>query len=227
VSKSQIARLVGMVCAGLMIGHNQALGFSSGPPAGFTGSPASGGADCTQCHSGVINSGPGSVQVQGLPSAYTPNAIYNLIVRIEDAGRVGAGFQLSAEGPAGTHIGTLAPADANAQSELGFVHQTTTGYGNSLTNWSGLGDAAEFAINWQAPAGDEGPVTFWAVGNAVDDSGTNSGDNVYAATASVSAGAGIPTVGEWGLALFVILLLTAGTILAGRGAPSPVHVRTR
>lgn len=78
---------------------------ASGPPASRTGAPGEG--TCTQCHLGAaLNSGPGSVEIQGVPDAYTPGQELALTVRVEHPDRRRWGFQLTAldgnNQPAGT-----------------------------------------------------------------------------------------------------------------------------
>lgn len=154
----------------------------NGPPAGVTGGPASAGFTCAICHGG--EGFDGSIQILGVPAQYEPSMIYNLTVRIDDAEQAGAGFQLSAEAPDGMFLGTLIASDAiHTQlnpNDPGFIEHNNVGVDNSVSNWAALGNAAEYQIQWQAPATDAGPVTFWAAGNAINDNFSPSGDHIYA-----------------------------------------------
>ncbi len=159
----------------------EVLAFRSGPPASVNGSTSSSGTSCTICHGAAV--GTGSVTILGAPALYQPSTVYHLIVRIQDNARVGAGFQISAEGPTGTHQGTLAITDA-ANTQLNttnnrFVNHRSAGVTASVAGWAGLGNAAEYVVDWLAPATDVGPVTFWAAGNAINNNGLSNGDLIY------------------------------------------------
>lgn len=153
----------------------------SGPPANFNGSTASGGNSCRACHG--IDVGGGSVQILGVPPAYAPSAIYNITVRVSDAMRAGAGFELSVEDGAGQHVGTLIRTDVTNTQFVGvgsrFIAHTSTGVNNSVTNWVSLGSAAEYNLQWQAPSTNLGTVRFWAAGNAINNNMFSTGDRIY------------------------------------------------
>ena len=51
-----------------------------GPEPGYTDAPGDLG-NCTACHDHhLVNQGPGSVQISGLPAVYEPGKIYNFTV---------------------------------------------------------------------------------------------------------------------------------------------------
>ena len=190
------------------------------PPAGRTGSPASGGADCAVCHDGPA--GVGFVHIGGAPSIYRPSEVYDLTVRVEDAAQVGAGFQISAETSAGVHSGTFVITDSlNTQSNGNYVNHTGAGVDDSFTDWVTLGNAAEYQVQWQAPATNVGAITFWACGNAVNGNSAPDEDTVYLTNTTAQFGPAIPTVSAWGLITLVTLVLAAGTIrLRNRSVPT-------
>lgn len=195
-----------------------ATAFTGGPPSGVNGSTGSGGSDCSVCHSNSAG-GAGSVQIIGAPSSYLSGVLYNLTVRVEDPVKIGAGYQFSVEDAAGIAIGTLSPVDANSQLNGGFINHTSAGVNTSLANWASLGNAAEFQFTWQAPAGDAGPLTFWAAGNAINHAGGDNGDLIYLTNQSAAFAGDVPTVSEWGLVILLISLMTAGTIVMVRQRP--------
>lgn len=163
-----------------LAGPMDAYAFRSGPPAFVNGSTASSGTSCKACHGAIV--GAGSVTILNAPVTYQPNAIYHLVVRIQDNARVGAGFQISAESPAGAFLGTFTLTMAGTQfnpTNNNFVNHNNAGVNASVTAWAGLGNAAEYLVDWQAPASDAGPITFWAAGNAINNNGLSSGDLIY------------------------------------------------
>jgi len=182
------------VCVGaialfvMLISTEQVCAFRSGPPPARNGSTASGGATCRQCHGNTI--GTGSVQILGAPTQYQANVVYDLTVRVADATKLGAGFQISVENSAGQHRGTLIITDAvntrlNA-SNPSWVNHTSSGVDNSVLNWAALGNAAEFDLQWRAPLVDSGALTFWAAGNAINNNFSSTGDIIYLVNATAS-----------------------------------------
>lgn len=178
---------------GCVLGVAPALAFRAGPPAAHNGSPQSGGFSCRLCHGNAV--GGGSVQILGAPTEYEPNKVYNLTVRVADPAKLGAGFQLSVENGAG-HVGTLILSDttntrfaATKDSQNVWAEHTLTGVANTVAGWAAMGQSAQYNVRWQAPATDVGTVTFYAAGNAINNSFTNAGDTIYLTNVSATAAA--------------------------------------
>lgn len=194
------------------------------------GSTASGGSDCTICH--TPSGSPGSVQIIGAPANYGPSEVYDLTVRVADPTKSGAGFQISVEDSVGNHVGALSIIDAvNTALNIGdpnWVNHTSTGVDNAIANWVANGNQADFTVRWTSPASDVGPVTFWAAGNAVDDGGSPANDNVYLTDVTANFGLPVPALSEWGLLVLSLMMLAAATAVLsrGQGAASPVRIRT-
>ncbi len=165
----------------------EAQGFSSGPPSGLTGSPGD-GITCAVCHGNAV--GSGSVQILGAPSSYSPNETYTLTIRVSDPMQVGGGFQITVEDTLLNKVGMLLVSDAvNTQYSGGdvfWINHTLDGVNDSVTNWGALGNAAEYEVQWQAPASDIGPITFYAAGNAVNRDFDLTGDIVYTTSAMMT-----------------------------------------
>ncbi len=205
-----------IVAIALLVSSDLVMASRFGPIPGVTGSTASNGNNCTICHSGATG-GLGSVQILGAPAMYQFDQLYNLTVRISDPVQVGAGFQLSVEDVAGTHVGTLIASDAvNTQLNGGddnFINHTDTGVDNSVANWNGF---AEYNLGWQSPASDVGPITFWAAGNAINNNSINTGDRIYTTSTTAGPGFPVPAVSTGGLLGFAFLNVTIGAILLRR-----------
>jgi hypothetical protein len=168
-------------------------GYESGPPAGRTGAP--GEQTCIQCHSGTLNSGPGSITISGVPETYEPNQVITLTVRVQHPDRRRWGFEITALDGENNKAGTLAPVNrnvtkvANGTGNLAgraYVEQTTNG------TFAGQAQGAEWEVKWTAPDHDVGRVTFYAAGNAANNNNASSGDSIY--TTAVSTGTSSPTV---------------------------------
>jgi hypothetical protein len=170
-----------------------AYGYSGGPPAGHTGAP--GEQTCVQCHSGTLNSGPGSVTISGVPESYEPGQQITLTVRVQHPDRRRWGFQITALDGQNNPAGTLSPVNRNltkVASGTGslqgriYVEHTTTG------TFAGQAQGAEWQVKWTAPDHDVGRVTFYAAGNAANNNHASSGDSIY--TTAVSTGTTGPMI---------------------------------
>jgi len=202
-----------------------AMAFRSGPPSGRTGSIASGGSSCTDCHGATV--GNGTVEILGAPAGYELGATYDLTVRVSDPDQAGAGFQISVEDAVGTHVGTLSLIDATGTqlNTSDYVNHTSTGVDNAVSAWAGNGNSADYPVRWQAPASDVGPITFWAAGNAINNNFSSSGDRIYLTNETVNMAEPIPAASTWGLVVMTITLLAVGTIVVVRQKPRPLPVR--
>lgn len=153
----------------------------TGPDAGYTDAPGDLG-NCTACHDSfeVPNVGPGSANVSGAPSIYTPGQQYMLSVTVQQNNRHRFGFQLTALDQTGNRAGTVATVSSDTQlnPETGaggrqYIEHTqigTTATGASSRTWT---------VRWTAPSTDIGTVSFWFAGNAANDDDTNQGDYIY------------------------------------------------
>jgi|CXWL01.1.fsa_nt_gi hypothetical protein len=231
LSKSGILMGLGIVACIAQNAHASRFNVA----AGRTGSPASGAATCRGCHGSTI--GTGSVEILGAPDNYQANAVYDLTVRVSDTTRLGAGFQISVEDAAGNHVGALAlidPVNTELNSaNTAFANHTSNGVDASVAAWAGNGNSYSYPVRWTAPSTDMGTVTFWAAGNAINNNFSQSCtggcapgccDIVYLTTKSATFIA-VPAVSTWGMVVFTLCLMTAGTIVAGRRKPALASVR--
>jgi len=154
---------------------------SSNPPDGRTGAP--GEDTCTSCHGGNNANGfEGSLEIQGLPAAISPNETYSIaVVTKRTAGTpTRAGFQLVAVDANNNNIGTLANPSASAtiKSSGGktyFEHNPALKFeAQEEVNWT---------VDWTAPATVDAGVTFYATAILGNGSGS-AGDAQLSATTS-------------------------------------------
>jgi hypothetical protein len=151
--------------------------FPYGAPPGSTG--GFGEPTCQLCHvGGNLNEAGGSLAVEGLPERYTPGETYRLIVRLRRGEMAAAGFQLSARTAAGAQAGTLAGTGTQAQVQAtgGVQYAGHTEAGSS----PGAPGAAQWTVQWTAPARGAGPVRIHVAANAADGDKSPIGDYVYA-----------------------------------------------
>ena len=111
-------------------------------------------------------------------------------VRVEHPEASRWGFQLTARllsdqtKMAGTFTATAdirvrcdAGGDAPCNGGVEFASHQRTATGDSTK--PGTSGSNTFEIEWTPPAADQGPVIFYAAGNAANNSNTNAGDRIY------------------------------------------------
>lgn len=209
------------VLAAVCVPHADA--FSRGAPARTSGGPFPGETNCTRCHAGEVNSGPGtlSLTVGGVAASgesaaetltYTPGETIALIVSFEDTTKFRVGFQLTARSGDGCgQPGSLAAASSDDGSGISSG-SGTCGPTSSQVQWvthqsPRNGTSATFAVDWTAPAEDVGPVTIAIAANGADGGQDSRNDNIYtlqavlqpqaaAPAAPVISGGGVTSLGD-------------------------------
>jgi hypothetical protein len=151
--------------------------------AGNTGSPGEPTCQTGGCHSGVANSGPGSVTITSSDMTgweYVPGTTYNISVNVAETGKLVFGLATEALSTSNTNAGTLNVTNATrmrlltaANGRTSLTHQFNGGLSN---------DAATFDFTWTAPSTDIGNITFYVAGNACNRNGNTSGDQCYTTT---------------------------------------------
>lgn len=160
-----------------------------GPEPGHTNAPNDLG-NCTACHdTSLVDTGPGSVRINGLPVVYEPGKLYTFSVTTAQNGRVRFGFQLTAIDQLSKRAGTLANADSNLTkilSETGFGGRQYIEHQQAGT-MAAVGGSRTWQLKWTAPATDIGAVRFYVAGNAANDDGENGGDQIYTSSILVDS----------------------------------------
>jgi uncharacterized protein (TIGR03437 family) len=169
-------------------------GRSAGPPVRFTGAPGDNPLACTQCHrTNELNSGPGRVRVQAQP--YTPGVMQTVRVVIEDPEAVRWGFEMTArlksdEMRQAGDFGSTAdvqvrcpPDERNAPCGTDLQYAMHTQPGTSI----GTTASRTFEVPWTPPATNAGPVVFYVAANAANNSGNNTGDQIYTSSLEIAA----------------------------------------
>lgn len=142
------------------------VGFTSGQPGQFSGSPGDGNSNCTSCHAPGANHG-GTPVLTGVPASYVPGQTYNLTLAINGSSRSKFGFNITAERAAGNaKVGTWTPG-SGTQSRSDNGGLTHTAAGTSSSSWN---------LTWVAPATNQGNVTFYYSTIQANNASGNSGD---------------------------------------------------
>ena len=169
-----------LLTAGAMFGYG-----SSAPPTGMTSAP--GELDCTSCHGGSPNTGPGSVTIAFPDSnGYVGGQKYRLRVTVADPTAKRWGFEMSNrkeatnlfEGAFATVAGTNTTALQRAGNFQYISHSAAGTFQQQVTQ-------AAWEMDWTAPVAGTGPIRFYASGNAANNNGADTGDKIYTTNLSV------------------------------------------
>lgn len=153
---------------------------SNGPSGGQSGAP--GEQNCTSCHSGSTQNGSAENQLVvnndvgvGI-TQYTPGATYpvNLTMASNPTKK---GFQVTALNPANQMAGNFI-AGSNTQIKTATIGGGQRKY---VTHLSSSNSSATQTWNWtwEAPATEQGPITFYVATNKANNNGNFNGDVIY------------------------------------------------
>jgi hypothetical protein len=173
-----------------------AFASADGPEPGYTNAPNDLG-NCTACHDKhLVDTGTGSVRINGLPNVYEPGQTYYFTITTAQANRVRFGFQLTTIDQLGKRAGTVASVDGYtqvlAQTGVGgrqYIEHTNPG---SLSPVAG---SRTWQLKWTAPQTDIGTVRFYVAGNATNNSGVQDDDDwIYTTSLLVDSPTTVVTV---------------------------------
>lgn len=159
--------------------------LSTGPFLERTGAPDE--VACNTCHRTYpLDSGPGRVMIEGLPSQYTPGQVYPVTVRLADPLAKIWGFQITAITEEG-HAAGFFQTETVAISALGPSLRLGRFYAEHTANGTYDGSRGEVSWNfkWKAPSSDLGPVTFYAAGNGGNGDHTDFYDYIYTTNVTI------------------------------------------
>ena len=153
---------------------------ANGPSGGQSGAP--GEQNCTSCHNGATQDGSTENQLIvnndigfGI-SQYTPGATYavNLSMVSNPAKK---GFQVTALNPANEMAGSFV-AGGNTQIKTATISGAQRKY---VTHKSSSNTSATQVWNWtwEAPATEQGPITFYVATNKANNNSNDNGDLIY------------------------------------------------
>ena len=145
--------------------------YTTGSPAGYTGSPGDGN-NCKACHTSSVsvqNTGAITSNIPG--TGYTPGNTYTITASVT-GNSTKFGFQASPQNASGTLIGTLISTNAQTQLTGGSKYIT-----HSLSGTTGSGSKS-WSFDWRAPAVGTGNVTFYAAFNVSNSDNSFTGDTI-------------------------------------------------
>jgi hypothetical protein len=170
---------------------------SAGPPPYYTNGPSENTCNDAGCHDGVgskPNSGKGNLSLVfgNSESAYVPGKKYNLTITMAEKGFLRFGFQvLVLRDKDNSYIGKFVITDSiNTQLRYAtwgccqsrrWIEHTFKGITPVVK------DTGRWNMEWDAPAKDEGSLTFYVAALAGDGDKTDSFDHNYYTKMSLSA----------------------------------------
>ena len=172
--------------------YNNAHTYSSGAPAGRTGSPGDNTTCNTSCHSGEAPTDHVADISSDVPvGGYIPGNTYTITATAIKAGITTIGFQISPQDLSGNKLGEFVSslptgtqfANPNTGGENKYVTHTLSGTACSGTNtWS---------VQWTAPAQGTGTVTFYGAFNFANSNGDSDGDVIKNTSLDIVENTGI------------------------------------
>jgi hypothetical protein len=156
------------------------LNSSSGAPSGYSGDPAGGNKDCTNCHGGSAAEQQAGWISSDIPeTGYVPATTYTITATASGAGINKFGFQVSPQSSSGDVLGTLVNTSAETKliSGTNYVTQTSSGLSGQ--------DSKSWTFDWIAPDAGSGEVVFYGAFNLADGNGSTSGDMIKLSTLAV------------------------------------------
>ena len=154
---------------------------SSGAPAGYSGDPAGGNKNCTNCHSGPDAQSQADWITSDIPeTGYIPGTTYTLTANASGDEINRFGFQISPQRDDGTILGTLVNSSDETKLVSGTDYVTHNSSGNAGTN------AKSWTFDWIAPETGSGDVIFYGAFNLADNNGGSSGDQIVLSTLTVN-----------------------------------------
>ncbi len=158
--------------------------------AAHTGAPGEVHCATSGCHSGTINSGPGTTtfEIDGGATTYIPGENYTVTVDMAEDTIDKFGFQVIALKDNGnTFVGTYTLTDPTNTRLIngsgGKKYIGSTPCGSDADPVGSLG----WTFDWTAPATNEGDITFYLASLATNHNHSTSGDNTYTQTLTLTA----------------------------------------
>ena len=166
---------------------NEMYTNTSGSPTGRSGGAGELTCATSSCHSGTANSGPGSTTVtsNAVGNEYIPGNTYTITVTVDQTGTSKFGFL--------TLVGYSATSDASTGTiQLTNTTETrirTAGNRDYVTHRSsGVSgtDLKTWSFDWVAPPSMTGEVSFFVSGNATNNGGNRTGDQIYTSSLTLT-----------------------------------------
>lgn len=157
-----------------------------GAPPMAAGAPGDRTCQSSKCHAGNdLNTDKAHILIEGLPQAYTPNEIYDIVIRMEQAGAKTFGFEATVAGDSGQAIGTLISVEGQntqildnakykSRTDRQYITHTSKG-----TQGAKKGESPSWNLQWKAPDTASTISSFHFAFNAANGNKKKTGDYIY------------------------------------------------
>ncbi len=199
----------------------------SAPLLGAAHSGAPGEVNCSGCHSGSPNTGPGNVtyQIGSGTGYYSPGETINFLLNMEQDGVNQFGFQTVAlrssnNSNAGefnitdTYNTRLIEDDHNGSDRI-YVGHTVCGADTETPG------SIQYAFNWQAPTADIGDIKIYLSALATNHSHSTWGDNTYTQIITLSYNDGMMGDLDGNGVINILDIIVEVNIILGAIDPTP------
>lgn len=172
------------------------LTYSGGPPAGLTHAPGEG--NCTQCHSGTLDTTSSNIANISLSGNFTgggyiPDSTYTMTLSYSQSGISKFGFELTCL----TSTNVMAGDFTKTSTATNKVTTTIGGATRQYMQHSGSGNSGSGSISWTfqwtAPSSNVDSVSYYVVINAANGNGGTSGDAIRAKKFKIGPSSLLPT----------------------------------
>ena len=167
-----------MVCISVV-----SLTNSGGPSGGNTNAP--GENNCTQCHSGTLQTSGtnfSNISFSGnfTGNGYIPDSTYTITLKYKHSGKSKFGFQLTAL----DNNNAMAGSFNNTNSRVGITTASISGATRSYARHTSSGnsgtDSISWTFEWTAPSTNKDTITIYSIINATNSNSNTSGDIIIA-----------------------------------------------
>lgn len=155
--------------------------FSGGPTDPATGLPPHG--NCSKCHSGITNAGPGQI-ILNIPSSYIPGNVYPIEVKVIQRGTPKFGFQATIVNSQNLFVGQFDTTGSDGKCQLVFNDTTLITHTNQSHRLNGP-DSAVYTFLWKAPIASIGQVKMFVSAVGANNDFLMGDDSVISTTATI------------------------------------------
>ncbi len=163
-----------------------------GAPPMAAGAPNDRTCHTSKCHAGNdLNTDQAIISIEGLPEVYTPSEIYDITLKLEQAGAKAWGFQATVADDEGRALGSLIPlenGDIQLLDQTDYQSKTDRQYlTHTKENLKGpkKGISPTWNFQWQAPDSARSSSSFYFAFNAGNGNNKKTGDFIYTRSVTV------------------------------------------
>jgi len=165
-----------------------------GAPPMTSGAPGDRTCLTSKCHAGNdLNTDKAMISIEGLPEVYTPSEIYDITLKLEQAGAKNWGFIATVADSAGAAQGTLISLQdqhtqilddkrSKTKTSRRYISHTVKGIKGPKK-----GESPSWTFQWKAPEVGAEASSFFFAFNAANGNKKKTGDYIYTREVTIAA----------------------------------------